>query len=56
MTRGGRNPVSLPNGEARSYLADGDEIIFRGTARRDGFVSIGFGECRGTVGEALALG
>jgi fumarylacetoacetase len=56
MTRGGRNPVSLPKGETRTYLADGDEIIFRGTARRDGFVSIGFGECRGTVGEAPALG
>jgi fumarylacetoacetase len=56
MTRGGRNPVSLPNGETRTYLVDGDEVIFRGTARRDGYVSIGFGACRGTVGEALALG
>jgi fumarylacetoacetase len=56
MTRGGRNPLSLPNGETRTYLSDGDEIIFRATARRDGFVSIGFGECRGTVGEAPAWG
>ena len=56
MTRGGRNPVPLPNGETRSYLADGDEVIFRATARRDGYVSIGFGECRGTVTEASALG
>ncbi len=56
MTRGGRNPVSFPNGETRTYLVDGDEVIFRATARRDGFVSIGFGECRGTVTEALALG
>lgn len=56
MTRGGRNPVSLPNGETRTYLQDGDEIIFRGTAHRDGYVSIGFGECRGTVTEALPLG
>jgi fumarylacetoacetase len=53
MTRGGRNPFSLPNGETRTYLQDGDEVIFRGHARRDGFVSIGFGECRGTVTEAL---
>ena len=30
MTRGGRNPVSLPNGETRTYLQDRDEIIFRG--------------------------
>jgi len=56
MTRGGRNPVSLPNGETRTYLVDGDEVIFRGTARRDGYVSIGFGECRGTVTEALTSG
>ena len=56
MTRGGRVPVTLPNGETRSYLLDGDEVIFRGTARRDGFVSIGFGECWGMVTEAVALG
>jgi fumarylacetoacetase len=55
MTRGGRNPVSLPNGETRTYLVDGDEVIFRGVARRDGYASIGFGECRGTVTEALRL-
>jgi len=56
MTRGGRDAVSLPNGETRTYLVDGDEVIFRGTARRDGYAPIGFGECRGTVTEALALG
>jgi fumarylacetoacetase len=50
MTRGGRNAVALPNGESRTYLRDGDEVIFRGQARRDGYVTIGFGECRGTVG------
>lgn len=55
MTRGGRSPVSLPNGETRTYLQDGDEVIFRGTAHRDGYVSIGFGECRGTITEALPL-
>jgi fumarylacetoacetase len=56
MTRGGREPVALPDGESRAWLQDGDEVIFRGTARREGFVPIGFGECRGTVGAALALG
>ena len=55
MTRGGRNPVTLPNGETRTYLIDGDEIIFRATARRDGYAAIGFGECRGTVTEAMPL-
>jgi fumarylacetoacetase len=54
MTRGGRNPVTLSNGETRTYLEDGDEVIFRGQARRSGYVSIGLGECRGTVTEALS--
>jgi len=55
MTRGGRNPVALAGGETRTYLADGDEVIFRAAARRDGYATIGFGECRGTVTEALPL-
>ena len=55
MTRGGREPVTLSNGETRTYLLDGDEVIFQGAARRDGFVPIGLGECRGTVTEALAI-
>ena len=32
---------------------DGDEIVLRARARRDGCVPIGFGECRGTVLPAL---
>jgi fumarylacetoacetase len=51
-TRGGRDPVTLGNGETRRYLEDGDEIIFQAHARRSGAVSIGFGECRGRVGPA----
>jgi fumarylacetoacetase len=39
-------PLWLPNGESRRYLEDRDEIIFRGRAKREGYVSIGFGECR----------
>jgi fumarylacetoacetase len=50
MTVGGRNPVALPNGETRRYLEDGDDIVFRAHCTRDGRVSIGFGECRGRVG------
>jgi fumarylacetoacetase len=52
MTRGGRDRVTLPNGETRAYLEDGDEVIFVGQAHRAGYASIGFGECRGTVAEA----
>lgn len=53
MTRGGREPVSLANGETRRYLEDGDEIIFHAHCRRAGQAGIGFGECRGRVGAAL---
>ena len=55
MTRGGRLPLTLPNGGTRTYLEDGDEVIFHGRAHRNGYASIGFGECRGTVTEALTL-
>ncbi|WP_051237668.1 fumarylacetoacetase [Ottowia thiooxydans] len=41
--------ISLPNGESRMWLEDGDEIILRARAQREGFVSIGFGECVGRV-------
>jgi fumarylacetoacetase len=49
LTNGGRVAVSLPNGEERRFLEDGDEVILRGRAARDGFNAIGFGACRGTV-------
>ncbi len=55
MTRGGRNPVALPNGETRDYLHDGDEVIFRGQCSAAGYVTIGFGECRGRVATALPV-
>ncbi|MDP9526934.1 fumarylacetoacetase [Pseudomonas protegens] len=49
ITEGGKKPIELASGEVRKFLEDGDEIILRGRCRRDGFASIGFGECRGTV-------
>ncbi|WP_192898674.1 fumarylacetoacetase [Crenalkalicoccus roseus] len=49
ITEGGRRPVALPSGEERRFLEDGDEVIFRARAEREGFAPIGFGECRGTV-------
>ncbi len=48
-TEGGRAPIRLPSGEERIFLEDGDEIVLRAQARRDGFVPIGFGECRATI-------
>ena len=49
ITEGGKKPIELASGEVRKFLEDGDEIILRGRCSRDGFASIGFGECRGTV-------
>ena len=45
----GTEPVLLPNGEQRSFLADGDEVIVRGWCETEGRRRIGFGECRGAV-------
>jgi fumarylacetoacetase len=49
LTWRGRDPLTLPSGEERRFLEDGDEVIFRGVCRRAGAASIGFGECRGLV-------
>jgi fumarylacetoacetase len=48
-TGGGREPVALPGGETRAFLEDGDEVILRARARREGAAPIGFGECRAVV-------
>jgi fumarylacetoacetase len=53
LTNRGTHTLALPNGETRGYLADGDEVIFHGRAERNGFVSIGFGECRARVDTAV---
>ncbi len=51
LTRRGAEPITLPTGEQRGFLADGDEITFRGYCERAGFVSIGLGECSGIITE-----
>jgi fumarylacetoacetase len=45
----GTEPIELPDGERRAFLEDGDEVILRGYAHRDGVARIGLGECRGRV-------
>jgi fumarylacetoacetase len=49
LTAGGTKPLTLSNGEARTFLEDGDTVILRGWRERRGHRRIGFGECRGTV-------
>jgi fumarylacetoacetase len=54
ITERGTKSFQLPHGETRTFLEDDDEVIFTARAARDGFVSIGFGECRGRVTPAVA--
>ncbi|MCB1055495.1 MAG: fumarylacetoacetate hydrolase family protein, partial [Acidobacteria bacterium] len=49
LTWRGAEPLELPGGEVRHFLDDGDEVILRGYCERDGYVRIGFGECRGRI-------
>ena len=49
LTELGKVPLVLPDGTTRVMLEDGDTLAIRGRALAEGFVSIGFGECAGTV-------
>ncbi len=52
MTQGGAKPIVLPNGETRTFLADGDALTLRGWCERPGAKRIGFGECIGVIARA----
>ncbi|MCB9473590.1 MAG: fumarylacetoacetase [Candidatus Delongbacteria bacterium] len=45
----GTEPLSLHNGETRTYLQDGDSILITGVCRAGNAVPIGFGEVEGTL-------
>lgn len=49
LTEGGKKPIVFSNGEQRVFMEDGDSIIIRGWAQRDGAVRIGFGEVEGRL-------
>ena len=49
ITRRGSSPLRLPNGEVRTFLEDGDEVILRGFCEKIGFPRVSLGECRGTI-------
>ena len=52
MTKGGRSPIELSSGRARSFVEDGDTIRISGAAG-SGEATIGFGECVGRILQAL---
>jgi len=53
LTWRGSEPLTLPSGETRRFLEDGDEVIMKGYCEREGFRRIGLGECRGRVLPAI---
>jgi fumarylacetoacetase len=46
LSEDGARATTLASGETRTFLEDGDEVIFRAHCHRPGFAAIGFGECR----------
>ena len=52
ITSRGKDPIKLPNGETRTFLEDGDEVIFRAHCAGAGRARIGFGECRAVIAPA----
>ncbi len=52
LTWRGANPLTLPNGETRKWLEDGDALTIRGWAEGDGY-RVGFGEVSGRVLPAI---
>lgn len=49
LTGGGKLPLQLPAGETRTFLEDGDSVIFRAWCERAGRRRVGFGEVRATI-------
>ena len=48
ISKGGKEPIQFANGETRSFLEDGDEVILKAWCEGEG-IRIGFGECVGRV-------
>ena len=53
LTVGGKKPVTLPGGETRSFLEDGDTISLHAWCEKAGAARIGFGSATATVLPAL---
>ena len=49
LSMGGKQKITLPNGEQRTFLEDGDTVTLRGHCARPGTARIGLGEVSGTV-------
>ena len=49
---GGKEPITLPNGEKRAFLEDGDIVTLKGFCKGKGY-RIGFGNCIGEIHPSL---
>ena len=49
LSRGGKEKITLSNGEQRGFLEDGDNVIMRGWCEKPGYARIGFGSVESTV-------
>lgn len=49
LTEGGKTAITLPSGEERRFLQDGDRLRISAEAHAPGFASIGFGDCTGEI-------
>ena len=49
LSLGGKQTITLPNGEQRSFLLDGDTLTLRGYCEKAGMPRIGLGQVSGTV-------
>ncbi len=56
LSAGGSTSIQIARDETRSFLQDGDTVIFRGWCERAGAAKIGFGTAQGTVLPAIDLG
>jgi len=53
LTLGGKQPITLPNGEQRTFMLDGDTMGLRAFAEKPGYRRIGFGPCDGQITAAI---
>ena len=49
LSEDGTRATTLASGETRTFVENGDEVIFRAHCRRPGYAPIGFGECRARI-------
>lgn len=49
LSQGGKKPIELSNGQTRSFLEDGDTVIFKAYCESDDAVRIGFGQCSSEI-------